>query len=85
MNAHLERTAEVIKDLLYLMQVETEGPQPDDEDGSDAWLARLELDARYWTKQFCRHYEASIRSKEHSNAIGALKLQAQLTRLLEGS
>ena len=29
--------------------------------------------------------EASIRSKQHSNAIGALKLQAQLTRLLEGS
>ena len=29
--------------------------------------------------------EASIRSKPHSNAVGALKLQAQLTRLLEGS
>ena len=29
--------------------------------------------------------EASIRSKQHSNAVGALKLQAQLTRLLEGS
>ena len=28
--------------------------------------------------------EASIRSKQHSNAVGALKLQAQLTRLLEG-
>ena len=27
--------------------------------------------------------EASIRSKQHSNAIGALKLQAQLTRLLD--
>ena len=29
--------------------------------------------------------EASIHSKQNSNAIGALKLQAQLTRLLEGS
>lgn len=29
--------------------------------------------------------EASIRFKQHSNAVGALKLQAQLTRLLEGS
>ena len=29
--------------------------------------------------------EASIRTKQHSNAVGALKLQAQLTRLLEGS
>ena len=29
--------------------------------------------------------EASNRSKQHSNAVGALKLQAQLTRLLEGS
>ena len=29
--------------------------------------------------------EASINSKQHSNAIGALKLQAQFTRLLEGS
>ena len=29
--------------------------------------------------------EASIRCKQHSNAAGALKLQAQLTRLLEGS
>ena len=29
--------------------------------------------------------EASIRSKQHSNAVGALKLQAQLTRLLEGN
>ena len=29
--------------------------------------------------------EASIDSKQHSNAIGALKLQAQLTRLLGGS
>lgn len=29
--------------------------------------------------------EANIRCKQHSNAIGALKLQAQLTRLLEGS
>ena len=29
--------------------------------------------------------EACIRSKQHSNAVGALKLQAQLTRLLEGS
>ena len=28
--------------------------------------------------------EASIRYKQHSNAVGALKLQAQLTRLLEG-
>lgn len=28
---------------------------------------------------------ASIRCKQHSNAVGALKLQAQLTRLLEGS
>ena len=28
--------------------------------------------------------EASIRCKQHSNAVGALKLQAQLTRLLEG-
>ena len=29
--------------------------------------------------------EASIRCKQHSNAVGALKLQAQLTKLLEGS
>ena len=29
--------------------------------------------------------ESSIRCKHHSNAVGALKLQAQLTRLLEGS
>ena len=29
--------------------------------------------------------EASIRCKQHSNAVGALKLQAQLTRLLEAS
>ena len=29
--------------------------------------------------------EASIRCKQHSNAVGALKLQAQLTRLLEGT
>ena len=29
--------------------------------------------------------QASIESKQHSNAVGALKLQAQLTRLLEGS
>ena len=29
--------------------------------------------------------EASIRCKQHSNAVGALKLQAQLTRLLKGS
>lgn len=29
--------------------------------------------------------EASIRSKQHSNAVGALKLQAQLKRLIEGS
>ena len=29
--------------------------------------------------------ESSIRCKQHSNAVGALKLQAQLTRLLEGS
>ena len=29
--------------------------------------------------------EASIDSKQHSHAIGALKLQAQLTRLLGGS
>ena len=28
--------------------------------------------------------EASIRYNQHSNAVGALKLQAQLTRLLEG-
>ena len=28
--------------------------------------------------------EASIRTKQHSNAVGALKLQAKLTRLLEG-
>jgi hypothetical protein len=28
--------------------------------------------------------EASIRTKQHSNAVGALRLQAQLTRLLEG-
>ena len=27
--------------------------------------------------------EASIRCNQHSNAVGALKLQAQLTRLLE--
>ena len=29
--------------------------------------------------------QASIESKQQSNAVGALKLQAQLTRLLEGS
>ena len=29
--------------------------------------------------------ESSIRTKQHSNAVGALKLQAQLTRLLDGS
>ena len=29
--------------------------------------------------------ESSIRLKQHSNAVGALKLQAQQTRLLEGS
>ena len=29
--------------------------------------------------------ESSIRCKQHSNAVGALKLQAQLTTLLEGS
>ena len=29
--------------------------------------------------------EASIRCKQHSNAVGALKLQAQLTRLLNSS
>ena len=29
--------------------------------------------------------EASIRCKQHSNAVSALKLQAQPTRLLEGS
>ena len=29
--------------------------------------------------------EASIRCKQHSNVVGALKLQEQLTRLLEGS
>lgn len=29
--------------------------------------------------------ESSIRTKQHSNAVGALKLQAQLTRLLEGN
>ena len=28
--------------------------------------------------------EASIRSKQHSNAVGALRLQAELTKLLEG-
>ena len=28
--------------------------------------------------------EASIRSKQHSNAVGALSLQAGLTKLLEG-
>ena len=28
--------------------------------------------------------EASIRTKQHSNAVGALKLQAQLTRFLDG-
>ena len=28
--------------------------------------------------------EESINSDQHSNAVGALKLQAQLTRLLEG-
>ena len=28
--------------------------------------------------------EASLRTKQHSNAVGALKLQAQLTRLLDG-
>ena len=27
--------------------------------------------------------EASIRTKQHSNAVGALKLQAELTRLLD--
>ena len=57
MNAHLERTAEVIKDLLYLMQVEAEGPQPDDLAESEAWLNKLEFNSRYWTKQFFRHYE----------------------------
>ena len=29
--------------------------------------------------------EASIRTKQHSNAVGAFKLQAQLTRLLDGN
>ena len=29
--------------------------------------------------------EASIRCKQHCTSVGALKLQAQLTRLLEGS
>lgn len=29
--------------------------------------------------------DASINSKQHSNAVGALKLQAQLTRLLDSS
>ncbi len=29
--------------------------------------------------------EASIRCKQHSNAVGALKLQARLNRLFEGS
>ena len=29
--------------------------------------------------------QASIDCKQHANAVGALKLQAQLTRLLEGS
>ena len=28
--------------------------------------------------------ESSLRTKQHSNAVGALKLQAQLTRLLDG-
>ena len=28
--------------------------------------------------------EQSIRCKQHSNAVGALKLQAQLTRLMQG-
>lgn len=32
-----------------------------------------------------RIIESSINTKQHSNAVGALKLQAQLTRLLEGS
>ena len=66
MNAHLERTAKVIKDLLYLMHVESEGRQPDDAAESDAWLKRLEVDANYWTKQFFRHYEAP--SPEKANA-----------------
>ena len=29
--------------------------------------------------------EASIRTKQHSNAVGALKLQAQLTRLVDST
>lgn len=29
--------------------------------------------------------DASINTKQHSNAVGALKLQAQLTRLLDSS
>ena len=29
--------------------------------------------------------DSSINTKQHSNAVGALKLQAQLTRLLEGN
>ena len=29
--------------------------------------------------------ESSIRCKQHRNAVGALKIQVQLTRLLEGS
>ena len=29
--------------------------------------------------------DASINSKQHSNAVGALKLQAQLTRLLDSN
>ena len=63
MNAHLERTAEVIKDLLYLIQVEAEGPQPDDPAESEAWLTRLESTSNYWTKQFFRHYESASQEK----------------------
>jgi len=29
--------------------------------------------------------DASINTKQHSNAVGALKLQAQLTRLLDSN
>ena len=56
--SELETAKTVIKDLLYLMQLESEGPHPDDEDGADAWLNKLELDANYWTNKFHRHYFA---------------------------
>ena len=61
-----ERTAEVIKDLLYLMQVEAEGPQPDDASESEAWLRGLEVDFNYWTKQFFRHYEPPSADKANA-------------------